>query len=65
MDNEVKNKILNNKKLSEGEVEDLVWCDEFDVINGSDRRWYRTNTTIIKVDDRYFSLEWDASNYSN
>jgi len=52
-------KIDNNEKLTESELRNLVWEYEVETENGENRRWSRTNTTIVKLLDRYFSVDWE------
>ncbi len=42
------------------EVQDLVFDNEVETIYGPNRRWTRTNQTIIKADDgKHYKLEWE------
>lgn len=59
MEETLKQKLLNNEELTSEEVEKLVLEYEYDLIEGEDRRWSRTNETIIEIDGRYFSVEWE------
>lgn len=52
------NKITNGEKLSKNELRDLVEF-EIDRIEGDDRRWSRTITSICELDGRYFKLVWE------
>lgn len=33
--------------------------DEFDYIEGDHEPCYRTDKTILKIEDKYFSIEWE------
>jgi len=36
------------------------WAGEgVDEIVGEDRRWSRTNTTIVKIDNKFYSIYWE------
>ena len=52
-------KIENKEPLTEQELRDLV--SEYDVETeyGDNRRWTRSVNTIVKLCDRYFSIEWE------
>ncbi|MHA1348053.1 MAG: hypothetical protein ACTSO3_16750 [Candidatus Heimdallarchaeaceae archaeon] len=47
------------RKFTENEVEKLVWENDVETIKGEDRRWSRTNKTIVEVDGKHFALEWE------
>ena len=51
-------KIDNKEKLTESEISDLVCECEGEVKYGQNRRWSRSATTISKLGDRYFRIEW-------
>lgn len=53
-------KIDNGEVLSEGELEEWFdWFDEIDEKHYSKHRWFQPVTTIFKIDDRYFQLDWE------
>ena len=52
-------KIDNKEKLTESEISDLVYECECEVKYGQNRRWSRSATTISKLGDRYFRIEWE------
>lgn len=52
-------KIDNKEPLPEKELQTLVWQYDIDTQTGENRRWTRTNTTIVKLLDRFFSIEWE------
>jgi len=54
------NKIDSGEKLSERELASLVW--DFEEVSreyGDNRRWTRSVTSIIKIDDRFFCVNWE------
>lgn len=53
------NKIENKEKLTEKELKNLVWSHETDREEGENRRWTRTVTSIVKLNGRTFSLDWE------
>lgn len=53
------NKIDANEKLTESELSSLIWEYKVETEKGENRRWSRTNTTIVKLLDRYFSINWE------
>lgn len=55
----ITDKIDKKENLTEKELQTLVWQYESETENGENRRWTRTNTTIIKLLDRYFSIDWE------
>ena len=47
-------------QFTENEIESILWDFlQFDEINGNDHRWYRPVMTIIKVNDRFFAIDWN------
>ena len=59
---EVIQKVLNKEELSSRELALVAYeYDEyhFEVIEGEDRRWVRGMTTVLKIDDRYFVIDYD------
>ncbi|KKL91261.1 hypothetical protein LCGC14_1896430 [marine sediment metagenome] len=47
-------------KLTEKQVEDLVWEGEVvKTTEGENRRWSRTITSIVKIDSKYYEIHWD------
>lgn len=46
------------RKFTAREVEDLVW-NGIETIEGENRRWSRTNITIVKIDEKFYQLEWE------
>lgn len=53
-------KILNGENLTEGELEMLVWDYEVERDEGDHGRWTMGVTSIVKLCDRYFALNWRA-----
>ena len=47
------------RKFSLEEVENLVWENEVKRYQGEDRRWSRTNISIVKAGDRFYELYWE------
>lgn len=62
MDNKIVKDLL--EKMDSGyKFEDWELCDlcceyEYEREDGYDGRWTREVTTIIKLDDRFFSIDW-------
>ena len=52
-------KIDNKEKLSESEISDLAFYCTFDKEEGELRRWSRTITSYIKLNERFFKIEWE------
>lgn len=53
-------KILQGyKEFTEHQLQELVYEYEFDTIQGEDRRWQRSMETIVKVEDKYFQIDWE------
>jgi hypothetical protein len=50
--------LVKGEKLTESELIDFLEF-EVDIIEGGDRRWYRSITTISKIGDKFFAMEWD------
>ena len=52
-------KIDNKEELTKSELEKLVIRDEICTTYGDNRRWSRVASTIVKIQDRTFEIEWD------
>lgn len=53
------NKILNDENISESELKELVWDYEVEREEGDHGRWTIHITSIIKLCDKYFALDWE------
>lgn len=57
---ELELKLLNNESVfSDDELLELVFEYSDDNIELSEGRWSKRMQSIIKVEDRYFSIEWE------
>ena len=57
---ELEKKVLDGVKLSEGELDDLVSEWEIErTAYGDNRRWTRSVESIIEVEGRLFSIDWE------
>lgn len=52
-------KIDSGEPLTERELSEVVCEFAYDSDYGDNRRWTRTVTTIVKLCDRYFSIDWE------
>lgn len=52
-------KIDNNEKLTERELSELVWEFEVECNKEDNRRWSRSVETIVKIEERFFSICWE------
>jgi len=52
-------KIDNKIKLTESEIEELVWGFSIDTKYGENRRWSRSVQSIIDLNGRYFAIDWE------
>ena len=52
-------KIDNKEKLSESEISDLAYYCTFDKEEDELRRWSRTITSYVKLNERFFKIEWE------
>ena len=52
-------KIDNKEPLTEQEIRTLVYEYAVESEPGDNRRWTRTVTSIIKLCERYFSIDWE------
>ena len=52
-------KIEKGEQLDKDELRELVHEYEVETHHGSNRRWTRTNTTIISLMGRYFRIHWE------
>ena len=57
--NRLTEKIKTRQFLTESELKELVNEYSVEDIPGEDNRWTRNMTTIIQVDDEYFSIDWE------
>lgn len=58
---EVKQKIINGKELTEEEIKYCVWgeiANIVDEIEGDDHRWDKEMTTIIDIDGQLYAIDW-------
>jgi hypothetical protein len=46
-------------KFTSNQVEDLVYNNEVETIYGENRRWSRSNITIIKWAGKFYELSWE------
>ena len=53
------NKIINKEPLTEQELRTLVSYYTIESSKDEDRRWSRTVTSIIELNDRYFAIIWE------
>lgn len=52
-------KIDSGEKLTERELQTLAFDFECDRMNGENRRWSRSVTTIIELNGRFFAVDWE------
>ena len=46
--------------FTEEQVKNLVWNNEVDRVEGENRRWSRTNTSVVKADDgKFYEIDWE------
>lgn len=58
--NELEKKIYNGEHLSESELADAVFeCNEVNTEYGENNRWSRYVSTIIKIKDKLFCIDWE------
>lgn len=58
----IKWKILNNKSLTDNEIDDFIQEDFFPEVNrtiGENRRWSRWITIVKEIDGRFFEVGYD------
>ena len=53
------NKIDSHEDLTEKEISRLVFNYDIENTYGENRRWTRSVSTIIRLGDRYFCIEWE------
>ena len=46
-------------KFTKEQVRELVWEAEVETINGENRRWSRSNTTIVEFENKFYDLYWE------
>lgn len=57
---ELEEKIYNGEYLTEKELRTAVFeCDEVTTEYGENRRWSRSVSTIIKIKDKLFCIDWE------
>lgn len=53
-------KIYNGKHLTRAELENAVYeCDVIDTEYGENGRWTRPASSIIKIKDKLFCIDWE------
>ena len=52
-------KIDSGEKLTERELSEVVYRYDVETEHGENRRWSRTNTTIVEMMGRFFSIDWE------
>lgn len=52
-------KILNGEKLTEQEIKELTWDYEIEREEGDHGRWTRYVTSIVKLCDKHFAIDWE------
>lgn len=52
-------KIDNNENLTEKELRDVVFDYEIETKYGENRRWTRSVSTVVKLCNRFFMIEWE------
>ena len=52
-------KIERNDKLTRKELSTLVYEYDIETEHGDNQRWTRTNTTIVNLMGRHFSIDWE------
>lgn len=52
-------KIDSGEKLTERELSEVVYEYDVETEHGENRRWSRTNTTIVEMMGRFFSIDWE------
>lgn len=57
---EMYERLTNGDTLSERELQSLIWeFDEVDRDEGENRRWSRSNFSVIAIGDKFFGLCWE------
>lgn len=52
-------KIDNGEKLTEKELRELICGYDVNTEYGDNRRWSRSVTTIVELEGRFFSIDWE------
>lgn len=53
------NKITHNENLSEKEIQDIIDSYEISRIDGESSRWTKSITSICKLENSYFQIDWE------
>lgn len=57
---EIEEKIYNGEILTKAELCEAIFdCEEVDTQYGENRRWSRSVSTIIKIKDKLFCINWE------
>ena len=59
---EIENKIINNEKLTEEELEYCAWGDvgnPIDEVEGGSGRWSQSMSTIFEIDGQLYCIDWE------
>ncbi len=46
-------------KFTKEQVKELVWEADVETIEGENRRWSRSNTTIVEFENKFYDLYWE------
>lgn len=52
-------KIDNGEILTEKEIRDVIYEFEIDSEYGENRRWTRSVSSVVKLCDRFFMIDWE------
>lgn len=51
---------MSKRHFTESEARELIWECEVDIEEGDNRRWSRSNTSIVKADDgKFYAIDWE------
>jgi hypothetical protein len=50
----------SGEEFTERAIEEMVWIGSVDEIKFGKRRWSETTQSILKMGDRFFSIDWEC-----
>lgn len=61
--NKLLERVYNGEQNFEYNELSVLACeyDKFDLIEGDDNRWTKDMSTILKIDDKYFRIDWSCA----
>jgi len=46
-------------KFTKKQIEELVWESDVETFHGENRRWSRSNSTVVEYEGKFYELYWE------